>query len=51
VPLQIRSALTSEVLLGRENLGKAMALGMVVVVALVMWLYGLLQRRTSRWLD
>jgi putative spermidine/putrescine transport system permease protein len=51
VPLQIRSALTSEVLLGRENLGKAMALGMVVVVALVMWLYGLLQRRTTRWLD
>ncbi|MEV4535249.1 ABC transporter permease subunit [Asanoa sp. NPDC049518] len=51
VPLQIRSALTSEVLLGRENLGKAMALGMVLVVALVMWLYGLLQRRTARWLD
>ena len=40
VPLQIRSALTSEVILGRENLGKAMALGMVVVVAVVMWLYG-----------
>ena len=51
VPLQIRSALTSEVILGRENVGKAMALGMVVVVALVMWLYALLQRRTSRWLD
>lgn len=51
VPLQIRSALTSEVILGRENLGKAMALGMVVVVAGVMWLYAALQRRTSRWLD
>lgn len=51
VPLQIRSALTSEVILGRENLGKAMALGMVVVVAVVMWLYAALQRRTSRWLD
>jgi putative spermidine/putrescine transport system permease protein len=51
VPLQIRSALTSEVILGRENLGKAMALGMVVVVAVVMWLYAVLQRRTSRWLD
>jgi putative spermidine/putrescine transport system permease protein len=51
VPLQIRSALTSEVILGRENVGKAMALGMVVVVAIVMWLYALLQRRTSRWLD
>ena len=50
VPLQIRTALTSEVLLGRENIGKAMALGMVVVVAVVMALYALLQRRTSRWL-
>jgi putative spermidine/putrescine transport system permease protein len=50
IPLQIRSALTSEVILGRENVGKAMALGMVVVVAVVMWLYALLQRRTSRWL-
>ncbi len=51
IPLQIRTALTSEVLLGRENIGKAMALGMVVVVAVVMWLYAILQRRTSRWLD
>jgi putative spermidine/putrescine transport system permease protein len=50
VPLQIRGALTSEVILGRENLGKAMALGMVVVVAVVMSLYALLQRRTARWL-
>jgi putative spermidine/putrescine transport system permease protein len=50
VPLQIRSALTSEVVLGQQNLGKAMALGMVVVVAIVMALYALLQRRTARWL-
>ena len=50
VPLQIRSALTSEVVLGQQNLGKAMALGMVVVVAVVMALYALLQKRTARWL-
>jgi putative spermidine/putrescine transport system permease protein len=50
VPLQIRSALTSEVVLGQANLGKAMALGMVVVVAIVMALYALLQRRTAKWL-
>jgi putative spermidine/putrescine transport system permease protein len=50
VPLQIRNALTSEVVLGQQNLGKAMALGMVVVVAVVMALYALLQRRTARWL-
>ena len=50
VPLQIRSALTSEVVLGQQNLGKAMALGMVVVVAVVMALYALLSRKTARWL-
>ncbi|GAA2688732.1 ABC transporter permease [Actinoplanes palleronii] len=50
IPLQIRGALTSEVVLGQANLGKAMALGMVVVVAVVMTLYSLLQRRTARWL-
>jgi putative spermidine/putrescine transport system permease protein len=50
VPLQIRGALTSEVVLGQQNLGKAMALGMVIVVAVVMALYSLLQRRTSKWL-
>jgi putative spermidine/putrescine transport system permease protein len=50
VPLQIRGALTSEVVLGQQNLGKAMALGMVAVVAVVMTGYTLLQRRTARWL-
>jgi putative spermidine/putrescine transport system permease protein len=50
VPLQIRSALTSEVVLGHQNLAKALALGMVVVVTVVMTLYALLQRRTARWL-
>jgi putative spermidine/putrescine transport system permease protein len=50
VPLQIRSALTSEVVLGQANLGKAMALGMVIVVAIVMTLYTLLERRTAKWL-
>jgi putative spermidine/putrescine transport system permease protein len=50
VPLQIRTALTSEVLLGRENIGKALALAMIVIVAVVMSLYTLFQRRTARWL-
>lgn len=49
VPLQIRGALTSETLLGRENLAGALALGMIVVMAAVMGLYALLQRRASRW--
>ncbi|MFJ6653705.1 ABC transporter permease [Microbacterium sp. NPDC091313] len=49
VPLQIRAALTSETLLGRENLAGTLALGMVVVVAIVMWGYSLIQRRAARW--
>lgn len=49
VPLQIRAALTSETLLGRENLAGALALGMIVVMAVVMMLYALLQRRAARW--
>ncbi|AYF99529.1 ABC transporter permease [Protaetiibacter intestinalis] len=49
VPLQIRTALTSETVLGRENLAGALALGMIVVVGVVMWLYSLVQRRAARW--
>jgi putative spermidine/putrescine transport system permease protein len=50
VPLQIRTALTSEVILGQANVGKALALGMILIVAIVMSLYALIQRRASRWL-
>lgn len=49
VPLQIRTALTSETVLGRENLAGVLALGMIVVVAVVMGLYALVQRRAARW--
>ncbi|MBS1895956.1 MAG: ABC transporter permease [Actinobacteria bacterium] len=49
VPLQIRAALTSETVLGRENLAGALALGMIVVVGIVMWLYSLVARRAARW--
>ncbi len=50
LPLQIRTALTSEVVLGHKNIGFAVALEMIIIVAVVMALYALLQRRTSRWL-
>jgi putative spermidine/putrescine transport system permease protein len=49
VPLQISTAMTSEVVLGQANVGKALALGMIIVVAVVMTLYALVQRRASRW--
>lgn len=49
VPLQISTAMSSEVILGRANVGKALALGMIIVVAIVMTLYALVQRRATRW--
>jgi putative spermidine/putrescine transport system permease protein len=49
VPLQIRGALRSETVLGRENMAGALALGMIVVMVVVMWGYSALQTRASRW--
>ena len=50
VPLQIANAMTSEVGLHSASFASALALAMVVIVATVMVLYSLLQRRTARWL-
>jgi putative spermidine/putrescine transport system permease protein len=50
VTLQIADALSSNVVVGSENLGKALALGMVLLVGLVMAFYAWVQRRTQRWL-
>jgi putative spermidine/putrescine transport system permease protein len=50
VPLRIATFLTSEIVLGQANVGKALAFGMIVIVALTMTVYAMLQRRTSRWL-
>ncbi|PPG54168.1 ABC transporter permease [Rathayibacter sp. AY2B3] len=49
VPLQIRAALVSETVLGRENLAGALALGMLAVMVVLMSGYALLQRRARRW--
>ena len=49
ITLQIAGSLQSEVVLGQENVGKALALGMIVIVSLVMLLYAYIQRRASRW--
>jgi putative spermidine/putrescine transport system permease protein len=50
VPQLISNSITSEVGLASTNEAQALALGMVVLVAIVMTCYVLLQRRTSRWL-
>jgi len=50
LPLMIRAALTSEVVLGQQHLAYAIALEMIVVVALIMAAYAWLLRRSSRWM-
>ena len=49
VPTAIASALSGNVLAGRQNVGLALGLTMVVVIAVVMVGYLLLQRRAARW--
>jgi putative spermidine/putrescine transport system permease protein len=48
--IQIGSFLNGNVQAGQENVGKALGLGMVVIIAIVMVLYVLLQRRAAKWL-
>ena len=50
VPQQISTALNSEVGLSNANEADVLALGMVIMVAIVMTGYALLQRRAARWL-
>lgn len=51
LPLLIRAALTSEVVLGQSGFAYALALEMIVVVTVVMIAYTAMVRRTSRWLQ
>lgn len=50
LPLQIGNAISSEVGSASANYAKALALLMILVVAVVMTSYALLQRRAARWL-
>ena len=50
VPQQISTSMSSEVGLANINYADALALGMVVLVAIVMTGYALMQRRAARWL-
>ena len=49
-PIQIGALLNGNVLAGQENLGYALGLIMVVIIAIVMIIYAILQRRGARWL-
>jgi putative spermidine/putrescine transport system permease protein len=48
--IQIGSFLNGNVIAGQENVGDALALGMVVIIAVLMTCYVLFQRRASKWL-
>jgi putative spermidine/putrescine transport system permease protein len=48
--VQIGAFLNGNVIAGEDNVGKALGLGLVIIVAIVMVGYALLQRRVSKWL-
>ena len=48
--IQIGSFLNGNVLAGQQNVGKALGLGMIVIIAIVMTAYAILQRRSAQWL-
>src|SRR5580658_10618975 len=48
--IQIGSFLNGNVIAGQENIGKALGLGMVVIIAIAMIIYVMLQRRAAKWL-
>jgi putative spermidine/putrescine transport system permease protein len=48
--IQIGSFLNGNVIAGQENIGKALGLGMVVIIAIAMVIYVVLQRRAAKWL-
>jgi putative spermidine/putrescine transport system permease protein len=50
VPQLINTAMTSEVGLSNANQADVLAVGLIIMVAVIMTCYALLQRRTARWL-
>jgi putative spermidine/putrescine transport system permease protein len=48
--IQIGSFLNGNVIAGQANVGKALGLGMVLIIAVVMVAYVMLQRRAAKWL-
>ena len=49
-PIQIGALLNGNVVAGQENLGYALGVIMVVIIAIVMIIYTILQRRAAKWL-
>lgn len=49
-PIQIGAFLTGNQISGQQHVGYAIGLGMLMVLAITMTLYGLLRRKASKWL-
>ena len=49
--IQIGTFINGNVLAGQVNVGKALSLGLVLIIAVAMVIYVILQRRASRWLS
>jgi putative spermidine/putrescine transport system permease protein len=50
VPIQIGNLLNGNVVAGQGNVGKALSLGLVLIIGVLMILYVMLQRRAAKWL-
>jgi putative spermidine/putrescine transport system permease protein len=48
--IQIGTFLNGNVIAGEQNVGQALSLGMVIIIAVLMIFYVLLQRRAAKWL-
>jgi len=51
VPIQIGTVLNGNVVAGQVNVGKALSLGLVLIIGVLMVLYVMLQRRAAKWLQ
>jgi putative spermidine/putrescine transport system permease protein len=50
VPIQIGTLLNGNVVAGQGNVGKALSLGLVLIIGVLMAAYVMLQRRAAKWL-
>jgi putative spermidine/putrescine transport system permease protein len=51
VPIQIGTLLNGNVVAGEGNVGKALSLGLVLIIGVLMAAYVMLQRRAAKWLQ
>ncbi len=50
-PIQIGAVMNGNVIAGQQNVGRALGVGLMVVILLALAVYAVLQRRASRWLS